>query len=120
MESLKLLRLSLVAVWMMTALVSAVELQGQSTALLVAAGMTDPRWMDGLICSGAMADALIGLALWLIPRASVYWFALAGMVLMTLIATALTPHLWLHPLGPLLKNVPIAVILWVLIRSERV
>ncbi len=35
---------------------------------------------------------------------------------MTLAATVLQPGLWLHPLGPLLKNLPIAALLWHLYR----
>ncbi len=38
---LKLMRLSLIVVWLFTAVVSAVELRGQSSALLTAAGMTN-------------------------------------------------------------------------------
>jgi hypothetical protein len=30
----------------------------------------------------------------------------------------LNPGLWLHPLGPLLKNIPIAAVLWVLARKQ--
>jgi hypothetical protein len=31
---------------------------------------------------------------------------------MTAVATFLQPALWLQPLGPLLKNLPIAALLW--------
>ena len=36
------------------------------------------------------------------------------MLVMTALASVLDPSLWLHPLGPLTKNVPIAAALWVL------
>lgn len=62
-------------------------------------------------------DALLGAWLWFRPSRRVYLLAMAAMVLMTLIATLLSPSLWLHPLGPLSKNVPIAVLLWVLARG---
>ena len=39
------------------------------------------------------------------------------MLLMTGVATAIDPSLWLHPLGPLTKNVPIAALLLVLART---
>jgi hypothetical protein len=42
-----------------------------------------------------------------------YATALAVMIGMTLAATAIDPSWWLHPLGPLTKNLPIAAILWV-------
>ena len=46
-----------------------------------------------------------------------YFAALALMTAMTLVATVLQPALWLHPLGPLLKNLPMAALLWHLLRG---
>ena len=117
MEHLKLFRFSLVIVWLVTAVVSAIELRGQSAGLLQAAGITSPGWMEAIIWAGVALDALLGMALWLIPRASVYLCALASMVVMTIVASLMLPSLWLHPLGPLLKNIPLAAMLWLLIQS---
>jgi hypothetical protein len=50
--------------------------------------------------------------LWWWPGRFSAALALGGMALMTLVATALLPRLWLDPLGPLLKNLPIAALLW--------
>ena len=109
-----MMRLSLVVVWLGTALISLIELHGQSTQLLKQAGVEDARMVQWLIWSGITADAVLGLALLLRPGRPVYLFALGTMLLMTLVATALHPALWLHPLGPLLKNLPIAAMLWTL------
>jgi hypothetical protein len=38
--------------------------------------------------------------------------AFATVVVFTLLASAMVPFLWLHPLGPLLKNLPILALLW--------
>jgi hypothetical protein len=114
MNATALLRASLIAVWLGTAAVSLLELNGQSAQLLQAAGLSEPRLVRTLIVGGALADLALGLALWLCPRRATYLVALALMLLMTLAATALLPTLWLHPLGPLLKNLPIAALLWVL------
>lgn len=114
MTSPALLRASLIAVWLGTAAVSLIELNGQSAQLLQAAGLSDPLLLQTLIIGGALADLALGLALWLRPGRASYLAALALMLLMTLTATALLPALWLHPLGPLLKNLPIAALLWVL------
>lgn len=113
----RLLRLSLVAVWLMTAAVSLVELNGQSRQVLADAGVASPAWLvQGLIVVGAVADLLVGVALWRWPGRASYLAALALMASMTLAATVLQPSLWLHPLGSLLKNLPIAAVLWHLIR----
>jgi hypothetical protein len=109
-----LLRASLITVWLGTAGVSLLELNGQSAQLLQASGLSDLRLIQALIVGGALADLALGLALWLRPGRATYLAALALMLVMTLAATALLPALWLHPLGPLLKNLPIAALLWVL------
>ncbi|MFV0675147.1 DoxX-like family protein [Variovorax sp. tm] len=113
----RLLRLSLVAVWLFTAVASIVELNGQSRQVLAAAGIASPQWLvQGLIVGGAAADLAVGIALWRCPGRASYAAALALMLVMTLVATVLQPGLWLHPLGPLLKNIPIAALLWHLYR----
>lgn len=113
----RLLRASLVAVWLLTAVASLVELNGQSRELLAAAGIASPPWLvQLLIVGGAAADLCVGIALWRWPGRASYAAALALMLAMTLVATVLQPSLWLHPLGPLLKNLPIAALLWHLYR----
>jgi DoxX-like family len=112
-----LLRYSLVFVWLFTALVSLWELNGQSAQLLKDAtlGESASRW---LILSGAAIDIALGLLMWGKPSRRVYQFALLVMLFMTLLATVFIPALWLHPLGPLTKNVPMAVMLLILARSR--
>ena len=74
---------------------------------MVVVGRDVPRAACGLA---------VGIALWRWPGHASYITALALMAVMTLAATLLQPGLWLHPLGPLLKNLPIAAMLWHLIR----
>ena len=112
-----LLRYSLVVIWLWTGVVSLVEWHGESTALLQAGGIASPQWQAWLIGGGAALDIALGLWLLLRPGRWVYAAALAGMVAMTITATALLPALWLHPLGPLSKNLPIAAALWLLWQS---
>jgi hypothetical protein len=113
----RLLRLSLVAVWLLTAFASIAELDGQSSRVLAEAGVASPRWLVRcLIIGGAAADLVIGLALWWRPGRMSYLAALALLLVMTAVATFLQPSLWMHPLGPLLKNLPIAALLWHLYR----
>lgn len=121
--SAQLLRASLVVVWLATAVVSVWELHGQSRELL--AGLPT-AWTEGntswlptaIILAGAAADAVLGLWLALRPGRKAYGAALLMMLAMTLLATAIHPAWWLHPFGPLTKNLPIAAILWVLLQDE--
>ena len=125
--SARLLRASLVVVWLATAVVSVWELHGQSRELL--AGLPT-AWTEGntswlptaIILAGAAADAVLGLWLALRPGRKAYGAALLLMLMlmliMTLLATAIHPAWWLHPFEPLTKNLPIAAILWVLLQDE--
>lgn len=115
---LRWLRLSLVAVWLWTAVVSLAEFNGQSLQLLHAGGVASSALAPALILGGATLDAALGIALWCWPRRAVFAAAGAATLLMTVIATALLPALWLHPLGPLSKNLPIAAALWLLWNQE--
>lgn len=108
------LRFSLIFVWLATAAASVWELHGQSAGLLSAAGIREASTVRVLVLGGAAVDLALGLALWFKPSRAVYWVALATMGAMTLVASVLDPSLWLHPLGPLTKNVPIAAALWIL------
>lgn len=103
---------SVVAVWLMTAWVSCFDRYGFGVELLAQSGIQSADWRSALIYAGALWDAVIGLGLLLRPSRNMYRWALAGMVLMTVVATLLQPALWWHPLGPLFKNLPIAAVLW--------
>jgi hypothetical protein len=115
----RLMRLSVAFLWLATAAASAWEWHGQSTDLLVAAGMSDAAWRNACILLGAAVDAVIGLMLLALPRRLTYLAALGAMIAMTVVATFLLPGLWLHPLGPLTKNIPVAAMLWILARNAR-
>ena len=110
-------------VWLATAVVSVWELHGQSRELLAGlptawAGGHAPWLPTAIILAGAAADAVLGLWLALRPGRKAYGAALLMMLAMTLLATAIQPAWWLHPFGPLTKNLPIAAILWVLLQDE--
>ena len=118
MKDRDLLRFSIVFVWLATAAASIWELHGQSAMLLTDAGVRDASVAQALTLGGAAVDAVLGLAMLLKPSRGVYLLAFAVMGAMTIVATVLAPSLWLHPLGPLTKNVPIAAVLWTLARGN--
>lgn len=123
-QAARFMHASLVVVWLGTALVSALDYLGLSglnhegARLLDQGGIGDARWQALLIWSGLLADLALGLGLLLRPGRAIYLSALLLMTAMTVIGTALQPTLWLHPLGPLLKNLPIAAMLWFLLQTD--
>ena len=113
----RLARASLVAVWLWTAFVSIQQLDGMSRALLAANAGIPPAWHPWLIWSGAGVDLALGLLMATMHRRAVYLAALGMTLLMTLVGTVVDPTLWLHPLGPMSKNLPILARLWMLARA---
>lgn len=105
-------RWSLVVLWLGTALVSALGWAGISVALVRSAGWVPHGWAFALVAGGLVLDLAIGVWLAWVPSAMACRVAFAAVVVFTLLASAMVPFLWLHPLGPLLKNLPILALLW--------
>lgn len=115
----RLMRHSLVALWGWTVLASIIEWNGQSLALLHQGGITRPALAHGLIAAGVLLDALLAIGLMLYPRRGLYLTCALAVIAMTLTASVLLPSLWLHPLGPLSKNLPVLAMLTVLWRHSK-
>jgi uncharacterized protein YbjT (DUF2867 family) len=114
-----LLRCALALVWLATALVSVfVYPRAGSLALLARAGIAG--WPATLALYGAAGlDAAFGIASLAWPRRTL-WLAQGALVLgySLVIAACMPEYLW-HPFGPLLKNVPILAILFILLAEEK-
>jgi len=114
-----LLRHSLIVLWFGTAIVSLLNWQRMASDLLIRAGLTSDPLIHILISAGSAADLAVGLLLCCKPGRTTYFITLLMLALMTAIATWLLPILWLDPLAPLLKNLPIAAIVLVLLQMEK-
>ena len=110
----RLARQSLVFVWLWTAFTSAQQAQGLSTDLLRVNAHIPEQAYPWLIWSGIAVDAVIGTLMAWRDAAWVYRSALAATVVMTVVGSWVDANLWLHPLGPLSKNLPILALLWIL------
>lgn len=115
---LPLLRLSIAAVWIGTAIVSALYPLQASYALLARSGV--PAALQPLMLAGAIGlDLLLGLGTLLLKRRRRLWqwqLALIGFYTV-LIAARLPEFVW-HPYGPLLKNLPMLAAIWLLLELE--
>ena len=112
-------RLSLAAVWITAGVVSAglfpVE---QSLALLAQVGLNGTTATLALYGAAAM-DFALGIATLAVRRARWLWIAQAALVLgYTAIITLWLPEQWLHPFGPVVKNLPILAALALLYWTE--
>lgn len=116
---LPLLRWSIALVWIVTGIVSAgVYPVADSIALLARAGIHGG--LAVLMLYGAAAlDLLLGV-LTLVVRRRWLWIAQIALILgYTLVITVRLPEFWLHPYGPVLKNLPMLAALWLLLAFEK-
>jgi hypothetical protein len=103
-------RLALVLIWLGTAVASVWDGGRHGQDLLGSAGVSATVALS-LVLAGAAWDVVIGLWLLCKPSPGAYVTALFSVVLLTLLASVLLPHLWADPLGPLLKNLAIMALL---------
>lgn len=116
---LPLLRLSIAVVWLWTAAVSfGIYPRERSLAMLAQLGIEGPAagWM---LLAAATFDLALGLGTLALPgrwRVRLLWpLQLALMAFYTAAISVAMPEFWLHPFGPLSKNVPMAAgiaLLW--------
>ncbi|MEO6276678.1 DoxX-like family protein [Roseateles sp.] len=111
-------RISLVLLWWGTVAASLHDGGAAGIALLQQATGLAADAALALVLLGCAWDAAIGLLLLLRPGALTYRLAAAGVIGMTLLASALLPSLWLDPFGALLKNLPVLALLALMAEKE--
>jgi hypothetical protein len=116
---LPLLRASIALVWIITGIVSLglypVE---DSYALLARVGITG-MLAPFMLYGAALMDLAFGIAALAMRRRRGLWLAqLAAIAFYTVIITWKLPEFWLHPYGPLLKNLPMMAAIWLLLEME--
>ena len=115
------LRFALAFFWAMSAVTGLADLRGWAVLLIstlpIGIGMALLLLAAGCVTNSLFA--VLVLRRWRPHRLAFY--QLAVIVLYTLAATLLWPSLWLEPLGPLFKNVPIAaaMLAWGAVEEER-
>ncbi len=105
-----LLRLSIALVWLTAGVVSAFVFPvTQSYALLAQAGIT-AAWAPLLLYGASLLDVGLGLATLLAYRLP--WVGALQIVVIlcyTVIISVSQPDYWLHPFGPVVKNLPLVM-----------
>ncbi|HEU4852556.1 MAG TPA: SDR family oxidoreductase [Telluria sp.] len=116
---LPILRLSVAAVWIATAIVSAgLYPAEQSYALLAATGIAAA--LHPLMLFGAAAlDLAFGIGILVLRRRRALWLAQAALIAFyTVVIAVRLPEFLLHPYGPLTKNLPMLAAIWLLYECE--
>jgi hypothetical protein len=98
--------MSIAVVWIATALISVLYPVADSLALLARVGLAGTAAIAALYGAAAL-DLAIGLAILAVRRRWVWTVQVALIVAYTAVITAFLPEVWLHPFGPVLKNLPL-------------
>lgn len=114
-----LLRAALAAVWFGTAIVSTfIYPLSSSLALLGQVGLHGTSALAAFYGAIVM-DLAFGLATLLRPGRRLWWLQLLLISFYSVVITITLPEYWAHPFGPILKNLPILAILFILVAEER-
>lgn len=114
----RLARLSLALLWLLTGAVSLTAGKSIGVDVLATAGVGDAL-IDPLILAGSVLDLALGL--WLLSGRALrlcYRLQLVVIVSYSVLLSLLAPAFWLHPFGPLSKNLPILALVWLLLRDH--
>lgn len=106
-----LTRYSLAFVWIYTAITSLLLDKATGLEILSTGGITG-LMAEVLLFSGAILDLIIGV--WLLTNQSQKLCCdvqLATITIFTLLLTLIDANFWLHPFGPVTKNIPIMVLI---------
>ncbi len=107
---------AIAALWLITAAVSWFGWpHAQSAAWLAACGLP-AAWREPALLGASALDAALGLALLLRPRGWLWPLQIAAVLGYTAIMSLRLPEFWLHPFGPLSKNLPILALMIVMWR----
>lgn len=112
------IRLTLAIVWLITGLLSlGIYPQQESLALLGRMGLHGTPALAALY-SGAITDMTFGVLTMFAPNKKLWITQALLIITYTLIISLWLPEFWLHPFGPILKNLPILMLLWLLYQHE--
>jgi uncharacterized protein YbjT (DUF2867 family) len=116
---LPMLRMSIAAVWIWTGIVSlGLYPLASSYELLARTGIT-AAWAPLFLYAAAILDLVFGFATLSMKRRRLLWLAqIATIVVYTIIISVALPEFWLHPYGPILKNVPLVAAIYLLYSLE--
>ena len=114
----KVCRYVLATIWLVTGALS-FGLYPLEDSLVLVQGLQLPREIAVLtVYAGALLDVVMGALTLAYPRRVLWLSQMAVIGVYTLLATLLVPQYWLHPFGPLLKNLAVLALLWLLCRHD--
>jgi len=109
----KLAVYSLSFVWISTAIISVFISPEIGFSVLEKANING-RFAEVFVYGGSLLDAILGI--WIISKRSIKlccWVQAITILIYTILLTIIDASFWMHPFGPLTKNIPILVLILV-------
>jgi hypothetical protein len=114
-----MLRYSIALVWIVTAFVSVFAYPVQESYRLLERVGVAAAIAPFALYGAAVMDLALGVGVLVLRRRRWLWIVQAALILFySAIITIRLPEFWAHPYGPLLKNVPMLVAIWLLYELE--
>lgn len=114
----RLAEYSLAFLWIFTG-VTSLWFESETGYEILATAEIEGIFAEFLLIGGAILDMAIGL--WLLSRRYLklcYLSQLCVMTVYTFLLSMIDPSYWLHPFGPITKNMPIAILILMLYLQE--
>lgn len=116
---LPMLRVSVALVWLWTGAVSLGLYPREASYGLLQRTGAPPALFAILLYGAALLDFALGAATLLLRKRHVLWLIQIALILAyTLIISIKLPEYWLHPYGPILKNLPMLAAIYLLYELE--
>jgi uncharacterized protein YbjT (DUF2867 family) len=117
---LPLLRVSIALVWIFTGIVSLGLYPVEASYALLARAGVPASLAPAALYGAAALDLLLGyLSLSARRRPGLWLLQIIVIVAFTVVVTWKLPEYWLHPYGPILKNLPMLAAIWAVYELER-
>lgn len=117
---LPILRLSIAAVWIVTAIVSYGLYPAEASYQLLGRSGIPPALQPLMLYGAATFDLALGLGILFLERRRWLWLAQLGLIgFYTVVIAIKLPEFLLHPYGPLTKNLPMLAAIWLLYELEK-
>ena len=113
---LKIIRITLAVIWIVTGLLSlGIYPEQHSLELLARLNLYDTSARVALYLAAGL-NIILGLLTLFITKKALWLFQALLVLIYTLLITLWLPEYWLHPFGPILKNLAVLSLLWLLYR----
>jgi len=117
--TLPVARAAIAVTWLATGWVSAFVYPTAASLALLAQARVPAAAAPLALYGAAFLDIALGLTMWKPAwRRTTYRLQLALIAFYTTIITIWLPAYWAHPYGPLVKNLPLAALIYLLLRLE--